>query len=396
MSTQLGLGFSQQPSTAQAAREAALEAKSQLSSYPIDFVIVFATAHYGPLETLRSIRQALGEPKTIGCTTSVVITGDKIATQGIGILVIQSSDIKISLGSVSDVTSAYLKSAGSQLARLTMKEFKETRRNALLVFCDEFQYDHIHILAGIQEIFGKAFPITGAISNSSLMSLKETYQFYQDKPLTHALSAALIGGNCQIGLSHRHGFKPIGRPRFATKVQGATIKSIDHKRASFLYEEYFELTLDDLHKKTHSPILNLYPLGIRMDDDREYLLRKVNHILGDGSLVCQGDVPEGSEIHLMMTNKDFLKQSAMNAAFEIKDSFRGRAPKFILVMASLFRYEFLGKDFVKEIRAIRDILGNDIPLIGMCSSGEIAPLTSKELFGQAVLNNGTFSIMAVG
>ena len=41
-----------------------------------------------------------------------------------------------------------------------------------------------------------------------------------------------------------------------------------------------------------------------MEEANQYLLRNIIDILEDGSIVCQEGVPEGAEVHLMISNKD--------------------------------------------------------------------------------------------
>lgn len=250
------------------------------------------------------------------------------------------------------------------------------------------------MVKGMQEVFGRVFPVLGA-SSSDHFQYKETYQFSQDKPLTNSASALLVGGQAHIGFGCRHGWKPLGKPRTITKVQGNIIKTIDTKRASYLYEEYLGLTIEELrsHQMRHATIL--YPLGIFIEGEKEYLLRNIVDILTDGSIICQGEIPENAEIHLMISNKDFCKQAACSAAYEVRDALLGRHPKLIMIFESLARHQLMGRDALEEIQMVREILGVETPLVGMYSFAEVAPLKSLAMMGEASLQNGTTIVLAI-
>ena len=140
----------------------------------------------------------------------------------------------------------------------------------------------------------------------------------------------------------------------------------------------------------------LYPLGIYLPEDNEYLLRNAIDILDDGSIVCQGEVPEGSEVHIMLGNKESCKQAARKAALEARESLKGRDPQFVLIFESLARNKLLGRGAFQEIQLIKEILGNKTPLLGMYSYGEIAPFNSLQHIKKTHLQNASIVILAIG
>ncbi len=48
----------------------------------------------------------------------------------------------------------------------------------------------------------------------------------------------------------------------------------------------------------------MYPLGLYLEESRQYLLRNIIDILEDGSIVCHEGIPQGAEVHLMISNKE--------------------------------------------------------------------------------------------
>ena len=315
--------------------------------------------------------------------------------KGIAVLAISSDEIKFGIGYANDITSDTMHSAGTRLARTTIADFGDRRRQAFVLFTDGLLENNSLIVRGIKEIFGKIFPIVGAGSSDNF-SFKETYQYFQDQAMRHSATALLLGGQTQIAVGSKHGWKPLGKPRFITETEGHIIKKIDDEKASNIYEEYFGVHLDQLHAAPITRASILYPLGVYIEGEKEYLLRYAVEIKDDGSIVCQGEVPQGAEVHLMISNKDFCKQAAIEAATEIRDAFSGKKPKVVLMFESVSRNKLLGRGSLQEIQLMRDILGYGVPIIGMYSYGEIAPLKSLIHMGESYLQNQTIVMVGIG
>lgn len=394
MATYIGIGFSREPNTSQAARDAALQAKAQTKQSLVDIVFVLTTGHYSSLETLRIIRQTFNQTKVVGCSTAGIILSASIEMRGIAVLAIGSQDIKFGIGCAENINAGNMRLAGAELTRTTALDFGQHRRQLFIILADGLMANYSPLISGAQEILGKVFPIVGA-GSSDYFRFKETRQYFQDKPSTNAAVAVLMGGQMRVGVGSKHGWKPLGKPRSAEQTEGNIIKTIDGKRASTIYEEYFAMNLKELLSSQNAQTTCLYPLGIYLEGESEYLLRNAVQIREDGSIVCQGEVPQGSEIHLMISTKDFCKEAAAKAVEEVKDSLAGKQPKLIIIFESLTRNKLLGRGAMDEIQLIKDLLGSTTPLIGMYSYGEIAPLKSLNRLGEAHLQNETITILGI-
>lgn len=394
MATFIGIGFSQNPNALLAAREVVAQAKTQIDQLSIDLAIVFNTVHYNSFEIVSSLREVLEETQVIGCSTAGIILSEFIATRGVAILAIRSDEMKFGVGSVNNVTAPDTRQAGSRLARNTIADFGSHQRKAFIFFTDGLLKNSAPIIKGLQEVFGTFFPMIGAGSSDDF-HFKKTFQYCQGEVMTTGAAGLLIGGHLNLGIGSQHGWKPLGRPRSINQIDGHIIKTIDGKKASSIYEEYFGKEMEDLRAKQLGQMAVLYPLGIYLEQDNEYLLRNAIDILNDGSIVCQGEVPKGSEVHIMLGNKDSCKQAAVNAALEVRESLKGKTPQVILIFESLARNKLLGRGAFQEIRLIKEILGRETPLLGMYSYGEIAPFHSLQYIKKTHLQNASIVILAI-
>jgi hypothetical protein len=330
----------------------------------------------------------------IGCSTAGIILSTTIETRGIAVLTIRSDEMIFGIGSVENLDTKDARLAGNFLAKSTLTDFGPHGRQAFLFFADGHLKNNSILLKGIQEVFGNIFPILGAGSCDDF-HFSDTFQIYQNNILTNAATGLIIGGQTNVGIGCYHGWRPLGKPRLIDRAEGNVLRSIDGKKASSIYEEYFGDQVDDLRSNQFGRMSILYPLGIFVEGSHEYLLRNVVHIQEDGSIICQGHVPEGSEVHIMIGNKDSCQQAAIQAAEDAQMNLLGRDAKLVIVFESMARLKLLGRAAHEETHAIRNVFGPDIPMIGMYSNGEICPFQTIEKFKKPYLLNGTIVILAI-
>ena len=394
MATHIGIGFSQEQNTLHAAREAALQAKAQIKQQTIDLAIVFTTTHYSPLETLKTVSQTLNQAKILGCSTAGIVLAQGIYLRGVAVAVISSQEIQFGIGYTDNLTDSNAQAAGTELGKTMIGNLGSHQRQALLFFSDGLLQNNSDMVKGIQQIFGNVFPLIGAGSSDNF-EFKETFQYFKDKSLKRSAVSVLIGGQIRIGLGSHHGWKPLGKPRLANKTNHNVLKLIDNKKASSIYEEYLKLSLKELQSDVKKTVLR-YPLGIYLEHEKEYLLRPVVEIADDGSLTCQGEIPENSEVHIMISNKEFCRQATREAIRQVQNALLGKNPQMIMIFESFLRQKILGRDAFKEIEFIKDRLGSMTAIIGMYSYGETAPLGSLNHSGNTYLQHGTITILGIG
>jgi hypothetical protein len=216
--------------------------------------------------------------------------------------------------------------------------------------------------------------------------------------LTNSVVGILVGEHAIIKVGIKHGWKPLGKPRTVTSSSGNIIKTIDNKPAVRLYEDYFGKENIEVKSGRLASISIRYPLGMYLEGEEEYLLRNAISVEKDGSLVCQGEVPEGANLKLMMGTKDSALEAARLAAESLKKPL-GKYDKpvqFALIFDSFSRNRLFGRGAQKEIEIIKNTLGENIPFIGFYTYGEQAPLSALDYRGQAHFHNESIAILGIG
>jgi hypothetical protein len=97
----------------------------------------------------------------------------------------------------------------------------------------------------------------------------------------------------------------------------------------------------------------------------------------NGSITCAAEIPEGSEVRIMMGTRESAITMATQAAENARIQLGGKTPKAILIFNCIARKKLLGMRGGEEIDAIRSILGRDVPLIGFYTYGEQAPINGE-------------------
>jgi len=395
MAIRVGIGLSTNKDYAEAAVEAAREAKASLAVEKVDLAIVFATIDLAYTNLAKTLQVYLGEVPVIGCSSAALICNKGVLKQALAIMLLSfPENIYFNAACAEDVGAKTPLAAGGELGERLNFGFREVRRDLGVIFSSGVLSDTSKIIQGMQQRLGLSFPLLGAAA-SGYLNFSKAYIFFNQNLLSDAVCGVLFGGKLNFGFGVKHGWQPLGKPRRVTRSEENTVYEIDGKAASGLYEEYFDYRPGRLRKELKR-ISVFYPVGICLPGEKEYLLRNLLAIRENGSLLFQGDIPEGSEIRLMIGTKESCLAAARQAAEEAKARFHSQNLSFALVFDSISRYILLGRNAGKELEIIKAALGENIPILGLYTYGEEAPLTAINYRGKTYFHNQTVTILTIG
>lgn len=240
------------------------------------------------------------------------------------------------------------------------------QQNTLLVISDGLASGMTTLIDELFNHFGLDINFIGGGAGS--LSLVQKPCVLTNSGLQQSVAAiALL--NCQSGIGVAHGWHAISEVYRVTESEGNRVISLNWLPA---YEVYSQAILthsnQSLSVENFFDIAKAYPLGITKLG-LEVVIR--DPIMTDqGHLICVGDVPQGSFIHVM--NGDLL--SLPNAARIARDKATislglEAQPNLQLFIDCISRVLFLGPHFAEELScAIQPML----PMIGALTLGEIA------------------------
>jgi hypothetical protein len=394
MPIQVSIGLSTSSDHAKAVTQALDQASLNIDIDRISVCLVFACIEFSHQGVIRAINNYLGQVPVIGCSTLALMSDGQISKHGIAIMLLSLPEqIHINSACCKNISSRLPIESGQELGEKLLSGITDVRKHFALLFADGLAHGSSELIPGLQERLGISFPLVGALASDNL-SFQRTYQYINKEIVSDSACAILWSGKLNFGLGIKHGWKPLGKPHRVTKALGNIVYEIDGAPAVRIYEDYFAKTTRELNSYLKH-ISVLYPLGIYLSGEEEYLLRNILSIRKDGSLLLQGNIPEDSQIRLMIATKESCLEATMQAVAEVKRELASQDISFALVFNSASRYMLLGRQAKKEAEIIRDGLGSNIPTIGIYTYGEYGPLRAMNYLGRTYLHNQTVTILAV-
>jgi len=387
------VGWSTNPNAFEAGQQAARIAMKQLIHRRATCAVVFGSSWFDQAQLLEGIRSVFDAVPVVGGSTAGEITPEGPKSHSCVVLALADEDLSVSVGAGIEVERDPRR-AGYQAAHQAMRQLSGRTRSGLLLFGDGLVSGYAEVLRGIQEVLGTSSLVTGGLMGDDLR-FAQTYQYAHDQVLSHAVVGLLLGGSCTIGVGIGHGFAPISKPRRITRASANVLYELDGQPASSVYEEYFgSVVMESVKQEGLSRRLIAYPLGIPLDSTGEFLLRSVRAFGKDGSLVCTGEVSEGSWVQLMIGSKELAIEAAVMAVQQASRPLR--VVRFALVFDSVARKRLLGQEADVELARIRQVLGPSVPLVGCYTYGEQAPLGQPYPYGRSSVQTGACLVIAVG
>jgi len=388
-----GIGKSDHPDAIKAGTEACEQAMEQVDK-KADLVLVFSTVAHDQEKMLEGVKLASGQIPLIGCSDAGQITTEGPTSKHVVVMALNTPDIEWTIG-IGRGTDKDSFKAGKEAA----EEVKKKAKNPLslfIMFLDGLAENGAAAVRGVQEVLGKNFPIMGGSAGDDFL-FKKTYQYHNGQVLNNTIIGMGLSGKFSFGVGVRHGWEPIGLPMKITKAEGAKLIEVNNRPALSIYEDYFGKKAEELTKEPIARMAYTYPLGMSVEGSPELLIRCVVIADEKGVITCAAEIPEGSEIRLMIGDSEKAIKAAKEAAEGALTQLKGAKPKVIFVFNCIARWKLLGPRRGEEIAAIQEVLGKGVPLIGFYTYGEQAPLGG--VLGpkcQSVFHNATMTLLVLG
>ncbi len=182
-----------------------------------------------------------------------------------------------------------------------------------------------------------------------------------------AIIAAL---KSESGIGVRHGWIDLHGPLRVSDCEKNIIKTLDHKNA---FEVYRSIVEEDagvsFTDDNFFDIAKGYPFGISKLGTEKIVRDPI--VLGEnGELICVGEVPLNSFVHILKGDKKTLTD-ASREAFDIATQTMGGSSKDkdMFFVDCISRVLFLENDFKEELESVNP---NQLELVGALTLGEIA------------------------
>jgi hypothetical protein len=230
--------------------------------------------------------------------------------------------------------------------------------------------------SGISATATKQIPCIGALSGDNFI-LGNSFQYYNDRVFSDAAACILISGDAKLEFGVSHGCVPIGLEKTITRAQGNTVYTIENQTAWDFFKQY----LDDKWTKFTREIRTFLDFGIKLPDDMateydHYIIRAPQSQNQDDSMTFFTEIPEGTKVQIIRRDPEKTSQGAKAMAERIKARLGNRQPILVLQVDCAARGRMFFGDNVKDkgVDVMQNVLGKEIPWMGLFACGEIAPI----------------------
>jgi hypothetical protein len=338
-----------------AIREVSLKIKAIFPKH-IGHLIILFTPGYNPANILRNINFTLKPHKILGLSAPFLIFEGKIIQKGIIACCINKEPL--------ESEEAFLKKGESRdLKEIMEASFKKIKRGDFffLSFLSP-PVDPSAYLRSTRMALGRILNLLGAgyINKYSASG----YQIVNNFLCEGMISLALKG--LKINPLKLGGYIPLGKQFTITKANASRgiIREINREPAVNIYKHYLEEKFETFIK---NHLFSFYPLGIK--NNGKIQLVNVLDALEDGSLLCLGEIRDGSCGNIMFLDSGILSEEIEKKLKTVKTKEAG----LVFIINSLARKRILRETADKEVRSIKQALGNRSRVIGLYSDYYLFP-----------------------
>jgi len=182
-------------------------------------------------------------------------------------------------------------------------------------------------------------------------------------------SAIIATLHTTAGVGVAHGWEIISPSFKVTSSCKNTVYALDWQEAFEVYKKVVEThsgkTFTD---NNFFEIAKAYPFGIGKFDS-EVVVRDPLFLGDKGAMICVGEVPEGSFVHILHGKNDSLIAAASLARTRAHEAYPSPTHSMTLLIDCISRVLFLEDAFNEEIAAIKE---KEAVLVGALTLGEIA------------------------
>ncbi len=254
----------------------------------------------------------------------------------------------------------------------------------ILVFSDGSMVNGSELVKGLNDAAQNKILITGGLAGDGSNFTSTLVGLNEQPSQGNIVAIGFYGAKIAITHGSQGGWDTFGPEREVTRSCGNKLFEIDNKNALELYTRYLG---PDADKLPGSALL--FPLSVTIPGSPQPVVRTILSIDKEQqSMTFAGDIPEGSKVRFMKANFDKLTAAAAKAAQQTTLGKKGK-PDFSLLVSCVGRKLILGGRIDEEVEAVIESLGEQTPVAGFYSYGEISPFNDG---GDCRLHNQTMTI----
>ncbi|WP_374561952.1 FIST signal transduction protein [Ideonella sp.] len=235
-----------------------------------------------------------------------------------------------------------------------------------------------------------AVPVIGGLAADD-NQMQQCYVFCNGQILTDHVVMVAIDGELSFDISIGNSLNPVGSAGRVDRASGTNVMQIDGLEAmAFIERETGKQVL-----QTDRGVLALTVI----DSDRrdEKILRAIvpDFSVESGSLGLYGGIRTGKHVRVCLAEPEQLISEVYRIAAEARS--RHFEPAAAFFVSCNGRKWLLGEQIRHETLALSETFGQNLPLIGFASFGEIGPLKAADGgYTRNLFHNMTYVLLLIG
>jgi hypothetical protein len=359
MSINASVGSAQALDGREAGLQATHQALNRLGASAPGVAFVIASHQYQPREVLNGVSSLLGDTPMIGFSSPAGLTRDGQSPHSVVVALLGGDFQAETLW-----FPGYAQSGRETALKVEQHASARTERQSIFFFADGFNGDAEQFC----NAFSSPWNITGALSSGDLHT-GSTYQIVGNQTGTGGLSAALLRGELAVGVGSAHGWDPVGNQFRVTRSRGFWLRTLDGRPASEAYSSLFGYPARDWAFPPLSYLARLYPLGVEQSDG--LVVRAPIRVEADGSFRMNAIIRDGIDAFLLVGSRAACERAAHDAAQQALLQLGNAKPRLALVLVDVAWQMLLKAQPGIEIAAVQEILGENIPIAGGYTLGQV-------------------------
>jgi hypothetical protein len=183
----------------------------------------------------------------------------------------------------------------------------------------------------------------------------------------------------------------LGQAGTVETAEGTTIDTISGRSARDFMTEQLGKPLGEIDVGVIS--LAAYQAGI----DGPYFLRSPNKIDdATGAVSTFGSIASGTLVRICSATREEILQGVALTVKGLLENGLPFEPKAAVVISCAARKWLLADSGVRELAVLFDSLGQQLPVVGFPSFGEVGPFKTPEGYTDSYFHNATFVLCLLG
>jgi hypothetical protein len=357
---------------------------------PLRLMLVYGSINHDQVALLEGLSASVGpDVPVVGCSAQGVIANGELTEEGfaLGVMGFGGSELEVATAVAHEIERAP-RDRGRRLAAALKAQLGGEPGLVCLLYDASCGADVEEMLAGLRSEL--SCPMVGAGASHIWGPPVTTYQYFGTAAFNRSAVAFGLAGPFETEIALCHGTSPTGVAMTVTRSEGNHLVEFDGRPA---LEAFREATGLEPGEPVHQDHLGSWAIAVERlvctlgpegpETRPVYLIRSATGFDYDaGAVIVQAGIPAGTRVVIHHRTVSAVLDGTKVMGRELAERLVGKRPWAVLGFECGARTApFLGLEkTIRENADLRQVVGVDVPWLGMMAWGEVAPTGGEPTF----------------